>query len=113
MAIHYDEYNRVGVLTPGGDLSADDAAELRKLVGESAEGRRLADFVVDLSAARFIDSAGLEALLWARRRCEGRLGRVKLAGLDPNCRKILEITRAALRFECHPDLQSALRSMNG
>jgi hypothetical protein len=31
--------------------------------------------------------------------------------LDENCKKILEITRLEHRFESHPDLPSALKTM--
>ena len=34
-----------------------------------------------------------------------------LAGLDENCRKILELTRLDHRFECHHQLASALKAM--
>ena len=36
-----------------------------------------------------------------KRRCEDLFGQIKLAGLDENCRKILEMTRLEHRFECH------------
>src|SRR5688500_16397665 len=110
MAIQFDEYSGAAVLSPGGDLAGAEADELRTAVAGGVEARKVAGVVVDLSNARFIDSEGLEALLWTRRRCEDALGRpVKLAGLDANCRKILERTRVAHRFECRADLGDALR----
>jgi hypothetical protein len=36
---------------------------------------------------------------------------VKLANLDENLRKILEMTRLGQRFECHADLAMALKTM--
>jgi len=61
--------------------------------------------------AGFADSDGLETLLWLKRRCEDRLGQLKLANLDENCAKILEMTRLQHRLECPPDLASALKTM--
>jgi anti-anti-sigma factor len=119
MATQFDEYNGVGVLTPAGDLSGGESAELRKAVADCVDGRgggagrKVAGVVIDLCNARFIDGDGLEALLWARRRCEDALGRpVKLSGLEANCRKILEITRLSHRVECYPDLTAALKGMS-
>ena len=112
MGVHYDQYNRVGVLTPDGDLKGDDAARLREAVGDALDARRTSSFVIDLSNARFLDSAGLEALLWVKRRCGDGGGQLRLAGADENCRKILELTRLDHRFECHADVAGAVRTID-
>jgi anti-sigma B factor antagonist len=109
VAIRYDEYNRVGVLSVDGDLSGDDASRLRQMLEELTRQRRVGQFVVDFEKCEFIDSAGLETLSWARRHTEASGGQIKLACLDENCRKILEITRLGPRFECHPDLAAAVK----
>ena len=111
MAVKCDEYNHIGVLTVEGDFTADNAAALKKLVEERMVGRQLADFVVDLEKCSFVDSEGLETLLWLKRRCEELFGAAKLATLDENCRKILEITRLEHRFDCHKDVPGALKNM--
>jgi anti-anti-sigma factor len=114
--IRYDQYNRVGVLSPDGDLKGDDVARLREAVADALDARRVTSFVVDLTNTRFIDSEGLEALLWARRRCGGAgesgAGQIRLAAADENCRKILEVTRLDHRFECHADLAGAIRTLS-
>jgi len=80
-----------------GDLAGINAEDLRAAVEAClAEGVR--DFVLDLSDAPSCDSAGLEALTWFQRECEDRLGLLKLCGLSPTFRKILEITRLGDRF---------------
>lgn len=111
MRVKSDEYNGVCVLAVDGDLTADAGAEVKRLAGERMEQRQVVDFVVDLERTPFVDSSGLEALLWLRRRCGEKLGRVKLAGLDDNCRTILEITRLVHRFECCRDVPAALKMM--
>ena len=45
---------------------------------EHIDQRQIVDFVVDFKSAAFIDSDGLEALLWMKRRCEDLFGRIKL-----------------------------------
>jgi hypothetical protein len=46
-----------------------------------------------------------------KKKCEELFGQFKLAGLDDNLKKILEITRLEARFECHADITSALKTM--
>ena len=111
MSIKCDEHNQVCVITLGGDFTGDDAEQARKSIDEMIDTKQIVDFVFDFAKAGFVDSDGLEALLIAKRRCEELFGRLKLAALDENCRKILEITRLDKRFECHAELSAALKAM--
>jgi len=111
MAIKCDEYNQVCVMAVEGDLANDLCGVMRKNADERIDQRRIVDFVIDLEKAPFIDSQGLETLLWLKERSEAALGQVKLVKLDDNCRKILEITRLDHRFECHKELAAALKTM--
>ena len=111
MAIKYEEYNHVCVMTLDADFLGGECEGLRKNVEQLIEKKQIVDFVVDFEKAGFIDSEGLEALLWLKRKAEDLFGQVKLAHLDDNCRKILEITRLEHRFECHADLTGALKTM--
>jgi anti-anti-sigma factor len=78
---------------------------------ERVDTRQILDFVLDFEKAGFIDSEGLEFLLHMKNRCDELFGHVKLANLDENVKKILEITRLSHRFECHGDLAMALKTM--
>lgn len=111
MSVQCQDYNQVCVLTISGDLAGEDVAAARAAVEEAIEKRQIIDIVVDLEKVGFIDSEGLEALLWMKRRCEEMFGQVKLARLDENCRKILQITRLEHRLECHDQLESALKTI--
>ena len=111
MAIKCDEYNQVCVMTPSSDFTGPDIEVARKKVDELIEQRQIIDFVLDFEKAGFIDSEGLETLIWIKRKAEDLFGQMKLVNLDENCRKILEMTRLEHRFECHNDLPSALKTM--
>lgn len=111
MPVQCDEYNKVCVLGIDGDLSAENAAEIRKQAEHAIDSKQVADFVVDLEHCPFVDSEGLEALLWLKRRSEDLFGQMKVVAVDENCRKILEITRLEPRFECQKDLAAALKMM--
>ena|ERR1041384_8070470 len=111
MGIRCDQYNRVCVLTVDGDLVADNIQQCRRIVEEQIEQHQIGDFVLDLERCPFIDSDGLEMLVWLKQRSEELFGQFKLAHADENCRKILEMTRLAQRFESHDDLAAALKMM--
>jgi anti-anti-sigma factor len=111
MSIKCDEFNQICVITPLADFTADSAAQAKKAVEDHIDQRHIIDFVVDMQKTTFMDSDGLEALLWIKRRCEDLFGQIRLANLDENCRKILEITRLEHRFQCTEDLATALKTM--
>ena len=110
MSVKCDEYGQVFVIALHGDLLGADVEQVQKTVDQRLLDRRPTNLVIDFEASRFISSEGLEALLAIRRRCEERRGQLRLAGLDNNCRKILQITRLEHRFECHPDVATALKA---
>jgi anti-anti-sigma factor len=111
MPIKSEDYNNVCVVSLDGDLTAEANQAVRQVADERIDQKQVVDFVLDFEKAGFFDSEGLETLLWLKRRCEDLFGQLKLVNLDENCKKILEITRLGHRFECHPDLPSALKTM--
>lgn len=112
MPIRCDEYNQVCVVSVEGDLSGDACVAMRKLVDDRINIKHIVEFVLDMEKCPFIDSEGLETMVWAKKRSEDLFGQIKVVGLDDNCRKILELTRLAHRFECDKDLAAALKNMS-
>jgi anti-anti-sigma factor len=98
-------------MTLDGDFIGEQIAAARKAFEERVDQQHIVDFVIDLEKTGFVDSEGLELLLWMRGKCESLFGQIKLASLDENVKKILEMTRLASRFESHPDLAAALKQM--
>ena len=111
MAFKCEEYNQVCVVSLDGDFVGPEVDPVRKAFEERVENGHVVDFVIDFEKSGLIDSEGLELLLRMKAKCENLFGQVKLAGLDENMKKILEITRLEHRFECHPDMTSALKNM--
>ena len=112
MSIKSEEYNNICVMSVNGDFVGGDLTQqARKFVEDSIDQRQIIDFIIDFEKVPFVDSEGLETLLWMKRRCEDMFGKIKLINLDENCRKILEITRLEHRFECHADLEAAMKTM--
>ncbi|HVT88421.1 MAG TPA: STAS domain-containing protein [Tepidisphaeraceae bacterium] len=111
MPVKCEEYNQICVMSLDGDFSNDEIDPARKAFEERIDKLHIVDFVVDCEKAGFVDSEGLELLLWMRKKSEELFGQFKLAGPDENMRKILEMTRLEHRFECHADLTAALKTM--
>lgn len=111
MPITAQEYGKACVLKLGQDLAGDEPQQLRASVTDLIDRVQTIDFVIDFEGCTFIDSQGLEAMLFVKKKAEQLFGRVKLINLDENCRKILEIVRLEPKFEqCH-DLAAALKMM--
>ncbi len=111
MPVKFEDYDGVCVIGVTGDLAGDSAAQTKRSAENSMQQRQIVDFIVDLEKAAFIDSQGLEALLWIKRRCEELSGQIKLAGVDETIRKILTVTRLDHRFACAADVPTALKTM--
>lgn len=110
MKLKHENYEQVTVISASGDMSVDELQPLRQLVTDRLEADTR-DFVIDLSATEFVDSAGLEALLWLQDQVDERLGQVRLVGPQDNVRTILRITRLEHHFDAHDDVESALKSL--
>jgi anti-anti-sigma factor len=97
-------------MTVSGDLTADQVDAFRRsCLDRFTSGVR--DVVLDLEYLTFVDSAGLEALLWVIDETSERGGQVRLVKPDPTVGKILEISRLDRRFNIHQSIESAAKSL--
>ena len=110
MKLTCEDQDQLTVMSLRGDLTADQATEFRRVSDEKLAAK-VRDFVLDVSAMEFVDSKGLETLLWLQEQCGEQLGQMRLAGAGENVKKILEITRLAPRFDCHASVESAVKSL--
>ena len=109
MKIRTQDYNDVTVVELQGDLDSDSAEPFQNAITDII-AKRKAGIVLDMSAVGFIDSQGLEQLLWARDYCNESKRELRLAGLDENCVKILEVTRLENEFDRYAELSQAVKS---
>ena len=109
MKINTQDYNDVTVVELQGELDGDIGELFRSTISEII-AREKAGLVLDMSGIGFIDSQGLEQLLWARDYCNENRCELRLAGLDENCLKIMEITRLEGEFEHYVELAKAVKS---
>lgn len=93
-----------------GELCADDCETLRDTVSELLAQTRKA-LVLDLAGMGFIDSMGLELLLWMRDYCRLSVIQFRLAGLSDQCKTILEMTRLLSEFNYASEVTQAVKSL--
>ena len=109
MKIKIQDYNDVTVVELHGDLDMDVVELFQNTINDIVAKPRVG-VVLDMSAVGFIDSQGLEKLLWARDYCNENMRELRLAGLDENCARILEITRLENEFDHYSELTEAVKS---
>jgi anti-anti-sigma factor len=110
MNIKCEDYDHVSVISITGEFTAEATDGFRKQIEERLE-RKVRFFVVDLQQATYLDSKGLESLIWVQEQCDERLGTVRLCNPDETCRKILQVTRLDGRFDVFADVTEAVKTM--
>lgn len=110
MKLTHEDYDQLTVLSFKGDLTSDQVDLLRKTAQERMDAN-VRDFVLDVQAMEFVDSKGLEALLWLQEKSGEKLGQIRLAGTTENVSRILDLTRLAARFDSHDTVESAIKSL--
>ncbi len=109
MKLKVQDYNDVTVVELQGELDVDFAELFQNTITNIiAKGK--SSIVLDMSGVGFIDSRGLEQLLWVRDYCSESKCELRLAGLDENCAKILEVTRLENEFDHYAELAEAVKS---
>ncbi len=109
MRLKQQDYNDVTIVELQGELEGDITELLKNTITDTVAKRKVG-IVLDLSAVGFIDSQGLELLLWVRDYCRANKTQLRLAGLDENCAKILEVTRLESLFDRYAELTKAVKS---
>ena len=110
MKLSYEDNGPVTVLSIAGDLAVDDADRFQREALQRFD-QDVRDFVLDLESLDYIDSRGLASLLWLQDKCNELLGQVRLAACPDHIYKVLEVTRLSSRFDCHPDVGTAVDSL--
>lgn len=109
MKIKIQDYNEVTVVELQGELDGDDVEFFQSTITDIIS-RCKVGMVLDMSGLGFVDGEGLEQLLWARDYCNQNKCELRLAGLDENCMRILEITRLEKEFNHYVELAEAVKS---
>jgi anti-anti-sigma factor len=109
MKISHQDYNNVTVVELHGEFVEEYGKIFQDAMTELVR-KPIAGIVLDMSKVPFIDSSGLGMLLWLRDFCHENKNQLKLAGLDDNIKKILEITRLDGKLDRYEELSEAVKS---
>jgi len=122
MKVKTQDYDDITVVQFQGELTADFVEIFRNTCSNVVARTRKSGpkgkkttasglgIVIDMSKVGFIDSQGLEQLLWLRDFAAQNGCELRLAGLDENCARILAITRLAEKFDRYAELTEAVKS---
>ena len=109
MRVKTRDYNNVTVAELQGDLDAESVELLQNTITNIIAANK-AGIVLNMCEVSFIDSKGLEKMLWARDYCNQNNCQIRVAELSENTIKILEITRLENEFDRYIELAEAIKS---
>jgi anti-sigma B factor antagonist len=104
---HHDSASAVVEIV--GEIDVHTAGELRTILTALADEGRV-HVVADFSGVRFCDAAGLGALVGVNNRLTAAGGSLRLIGVRPAQRRILQITRLDQLFRRYDGVDDALTS---
>lgn len=110
MKMEIQNYNDVNVLEMQGEFTNEFIKSFEDFASEMLAAENCIGIVLDMTAVTYFDSAALEKLLWLTDTCREKKRPLKLAGVDENCRKILELTRLENAFDQYSELAKAVKS---
>ena len=87
-------------------VAGNEVFTLHSQVGDAIE--KYGDVVLLLDTVEFIDSSGLGALMRLMQAARAKGGDVKLTGIPPKIRKVLELTHLLPQFEVYDSIEEAI-----
>jgi anti-sigma B factor antagonist len=87
-------------------VAGNEVFTLHSHVGDSID--KYGDVVLQLDQVDFVDSSGLGALVRLMQAARSKGGDVKLSGLPPNIRKMLQLTNLLAQFEAYDSVEEAI-----
>jgi anti-anti-sigma factor len=87
-------------------VAGNEIFTLHSQVGDAIE--KYGDVVLQLDRLDFIDSSGLGALMRLMQAARAKGGDLKLSGLQPKIRKMLEMTHLLSQFETYDSIEEAI-----
>jgi anti-anti-sigma factor len=109
MDIHSTQQGPVLIVSIAGSMDALTAPDLMEEMRQQIEAGH-ANLVVDMTELEYTSSAGLRALLSGVKDARQHAGDLRLAGLRPNVRKVLEMSGFTTILKVFPSVAEAVQS---
>ena len=104
-----EKIGEITLLTPAGErLDAIVAKEFKNHVAAVLDPA--SKVVIDMSRLRFVDSTGLGAIISFLKQSKEAGGDLKLCGISPSIRKLIELVRVDKIVEIFETKEEAVRS---
>ena len=87
-------------------VAGNEVFTLHSHVGDSID--KYGDVVLQLDQVDFVDSSGLGALVRLMQAARSKGGDLKLSGVPPNIRKVLQLTNLLAQFETYDSVEEAI-----
>lgn len=87
-------------------VAGNEVFTLHAQVGDAIE--KYGDVVLQLDQVEFLDSSGLGALMRLVQAARAKGGDLKLSGVPPQVRKVLQLTNLLAQFETYESLEEAI-----
>ncbi len=87
-------------------IGGNEVFTLHSQAGDAIE--KYGDVVLQLENVEFVDSSGLGAMMRLVQAARAKGGDVKLSGLTPKIRKVLELTHLLSQFETYDCMEEAI-----
>ena len=111
MKVEFERRDPVTVVSIDGSVDGSTAAELvAAMSAQVAEGR--ARLVANLAGVDYMSSAGLRALLETVKGSRQRGGDLRLAAVQPNVLRVLDLSGFTGILRVFPDVDSAVGSFS-
>ena len=109
MEIAVDKIGDVAVVVmPVEELDAGNTVEFKRDIAPALEANT--KVVLDLSKLHFMDSSGLGSLLSCLRKLNAKGGDLKLCGMTPPVRTVIELVRMHRIFDIYGTKEEAVRA---
>src|SRR5271163_3901164 len=87
-------------------IAGNEVFTLHSHVGDSID--KHGDVVLQFDQVEFVDSSGLGALVRLMQAARSKGGDLKLSGVPPNIRKVLQLTNLLAQFETYDSVEEAI-----
>ncbi len=111
MKCFFDEIDQACLMMLKGEFTSDHVDNFRRGVLSHLDENKVADFIVDCSELEYVDSQGLESLLWLTELAAERLGQVRLVSLPDHIKTVLNMTRLNSQLPAHDNVRGAMASL--
>lgn len=87
-------------------VAGNEVFTLHSQIGDAIE--KYGDVVLQLDDLEFVDSSGLGAMMRLMQAARSKGGDVKLSGIPPRIRKVLQLTHLLPQFESYDSMEEAI-----